>query len=98
MGISFHTCISTEYGLSQAAITQTVEFYLLPLTFAGAFLGSPLWTYLADEIGVLNVVLSTTLIDSCLIYGFFSSGFSALTGPMFALISECTLKSDIAWA
>ncbi|TVY13098.1 Aspyridones efflux protein apdF, partial [Lachnellula arida] len=54
----------TAFATTQGNISPGLQFYLLPITFAGSFLGSPFWAGLADRLGVFNIVISTTLVSA----------------------------------
>ena len=45
-------------------ISPGLQFYLLPITFAGSVIGSPFWAHIADRVGVFNIVIITTFISA----------------------------------
>lgn len=52
----------TSFATTQGNISPGLQSYLLPITFAGSFIGSPFWAGLADRLGVFNIVIGTTTI------------------------------------
>ncbi|KAI1609995.1 major facilitator superfamily domain-containing protein [Exophiala viscosa] len=110
MGTSLPYGYITSFGQLEGHISPSLAFYLLPLTFAGGLFGSPIWAYLGDILGVLNVVMFSTFISSGLLatilacktdgaaitvsilYGFFSAGYQAMGGPVFATLSNTVLE------
>lgn len=77
----------------------------LPIMMTGAVIGPLVFSWLADWLGVLNVVIFSATVSAALqfallgattsgsviivglLYGFFSSGFQALLGPIFSRLS-----------
>jgi MCP family monocarboxylic acid transporter-like MFS transporter 10 len=81
------------------------QHHQLPIMMTGAVIGPLVFSWLADWLGVLNIVIFSVTISAALefallgattsgsviivglLYGFFSSGFQALLGPIFSRLS-----------
>jgi MFS transporter, MCT family, solute carrier family 16 (monocarboxylic acid transporters), member 10 len=110
MGTSLPYGYITSFGEIEGHIDPALGFYLLPLIFVGGLFGSPIWAFLGDIYGVLNVVIFSTFISSgllalilacksnaiaivvSLLYGFFSAGYQAMGGPIFATLANTVLE------
>ncbi|KAI1609999.1 MFS general substrate transporter [Exophiala viscosa] len=105
MGISLPFSYLQVFALTHQAISNDLAFYVLGIMMSGSVFGAIFWAYLADKLGVLNIVIFTTTISAALqfsllgashsgsviavgvLYGFFSSAFQAMLGPIFSRVS-----------
>lgn len=64
MGTAFPYAYITSYATLVGNISPNLQFYLLPITFAGSAIGSPIMAFLGDRFGVFNVVILSTFISA----------------------------------
>jgi MFS family permease len=68
----------SEFGLEQDALSSTVSFYMLPVLSSGSILGRILPSFIADYLGVLNILIICTVIAGML--GFVWNAVHSLGG------------------
>lgn len=83
IGTGFPYAYITSYATLEGNISANLQFYLLPLTFAGSAVGSPIMAALGDSVGVFNIVISSTFISA----GLQASIYGAKTDASAVLIS-----------
>ncbi|CZR55561.1 uncharacterized protein PAC_05449 [Phialocephala subalpina] len=75
MGTGFPYAYITSYATLEGQISPNLQFYLLPITFAGSAVGSPIMAGMADYVGVFNIVIISTIVSA----GLQASIFGATT-------------------
>jgi MCP family monocarboxylic acid transporter-like MFS transporter 10 len=83
MGTGYPYAYITSYATLVGSISTKLQFYLLPITFAGSAIGSPIMAALGDKFGVFNVVILSTFLSA----GLQASIFGAKTDSSAVIIS-----------
>ncbi|KAJ2897611.1 uncharacterized protein MKZ38_004536 [Zalerion maritima] len=73
----------TSFATTEGHISADLQFYLLPLTFAGSAIGSPIFAWVADRVGVFNTVIATTIVSA----GLEASILAASTDAVAVVVS-----------
>jgi len=53
--------------LTHGTISATLQFYLLAITFAASAIGSPIWAWAADHVGVFNLGIVSVALTAGLV-------------------------------
>jgi hypothetical protein len=90
MGTGFPYAYITSYATLVGNISSNLQFYLLPITFAGSAIGSPIMAALGDKVGVFNVVILSTFLSAGLqasIYGATSDSSAVVISFLYGFMA-----------